>query len=48
VVAIDLVTQTRDGLKLVVEFKDFLQVTDSSGIYLEINHSGYFVMTIPR
>ena len=48
VVAIDLVTQTGDGLKLVVEFEDFLQVTDSSSIYLKINHSGYFVMTTPR
>jgi hypothetical protein len=31
----------------VVEFQDFFQVTDASSINLEVDHSGYFVITTP-
>jgi hypothetical protein len=43
-IAINLVAQTRNRLELVIQLKDFLKCTYSSGIYLKFDHN-YFVKT---
>ena len=47
VIAIDLVPQARNGLELVVEFQDFLQLSDARSVNLKFDHI-YFVRTPER
>src|SRR3984893_19161330 len=42
VVSIHLVTQSRDGFELVIQFQDFIQVAQTSRVYFQFDHRAKF------